>query len=162
MVGFSETHLVRSSLVDFSMGKIVTVCSRQDKTVILGKIFTYFPLIFRRFSAYGTPSAVFPPTCLWIAPSSAYFRLFFAYFLPIFRLWYPILIINSSMLPICRFSAHMFTDSAYFRLFSAYFPPIFRLSCLAGTCNKERTIFAHLYCLYCLYCCKSFQKNEFF
>ena len=82
-----------------------------------------FSPIFHRFSAYGTPSAVFPPTCLRITPISTYFRLFsayfclfFTYFLPIFCLWYPILIINSSMLPICRFSAHMFTDSAYFLL----------------------------------------------
>ena len=46
---------------------------RQDKM----SIFAYFPLIFRLFSAY---------------------------FLPIFRLiCYPILVINSSMVPICRF-----------------------------------------------------------
>ena len=98
--------------------------TRKDRTVILDEIFTYFPLIFCRFSADGTPSAVFPPTCLQIMPISAYFCLFSAYFLPIFRLkWYPILIINSSMLPICHFSAHMFMDSTYFplifRLFSA-------------------------------------------
>ena len=121
-----------------SMVKLVKLLwhglSRQDRTAILGKIFTYFPLIFHRFSADGTPSAVFPPTCLQITPISAYFCLFStyflpisAYFLPIFHLWYPILIINSSMLPICRFSAHMFTDSAYFLLFSAHFPPIFCL-----------------------------------
>ena len=96
--------------------------------------FTYFLLIFRLFSAYGTPSAVFKPTCLWNSPISAYFRLFSAYFPP---KWYPILAINWS---ICCFSAHMFTVFAYFRpifrSFSAYFPPdllpIFRRSCLAG------------------------------
>ena len=123
------------------VGAINYYSSRQDRTAILGKIFTYFPLIFCRFSADGTPSAVFPPTCLRIMPISAYFRLFFTYFLPIFCLWYPILIINSSMLPISCFSAHMFTDvygyfPLIFRSFSAYFPPkippIFRRSCLAG------------------------------
>ena len=63
------------------------------------------------------------------------------YFPPIFHLkWYPIRVINSSVEPICCFSAHMFTVSAYFPpiflSFSAYFPPnlqpIFRRSCLAG------------------------------
>ena len=117
--------------------------SRQDRMAILGEIFAYFPLIFRRFSAIGTPSAVFPPTCLRIMDYayfrlflpifclfSAYFRLFFTYFLLIFHLkWYPILIINSSILPIFRFSAHMFTDSAYF---PPKIPPIFRRSCHAG------------------------------
>ena len=43
-------------------------------------------------------------------------------FPPIFHLkWYPILVKNSSMVPICRFSAHMFADSAHF-------PPMFHLS----------------------------------
>ena len=89
--------------------------------------FTYFPLIFHLFSAYGTPSAVFKPTCLRNSPISAYFP----------PKWYPIHVINWS---ICCFSAHMFTVFAYFppifRSFSAYFPPdllpIFRRSCLAG------------------------------
>ena len=63
------------------------------------------------------------------------FRLFSAYFPPIFCLWYPILIINSSMLPICCFSAHVFTDSAYF---PPKIPPIFRRSCLAG--NEANSI----------------------
>ena len=64
----------------------------------------------------------------------ANFRLFSAHLAPI---WYPILVINSSMVPICHFSACMFTDSAYFppmfRSFSAYFLPnvlpILRRSC---------------------------------
>ena len=95
--------------------------------------------IFRLFSAYGTPSAVFPHTCLRNSPISAYF-------LPIFSLkWYPILVINSSMEPICCFSTYMFTVSAYFppifRSFSAYFPPnlqpIFRRSSLAGCLAKH-------------------------
>ena len=52
-------------------------------------------------------------------------------FQSIFRLKsYPILVINSSMGPLCCFSTHMFTASAYFppifRSFSAYFQPIFR------------------------------------
>ena len=53
------------------------------------------------------------------------FHLFSAHFPPIFRLWYPI----------CRFSAHIFTDYAYFCLFSPIFhlfPPIF---CLFSTCG---------------------------
>ena len=88
-----------------------------------GRNFTYFLLIFRLFSAYGTPSAVFKPRCLLNSPISTYFCLFSAYFPPIFHLkWYPILVINSSMEPICCFSTHMFLDSAYF-------PLIFRLTC---------------------------------
>ena len=47
----------------------------------------------------------------------AYFRLFFTYFPPVVPHPYYKL---KHMLPICRFSAHMFTDFAYF-------PPIFRL-----------------------------------
>ena len=84
--------------------------SRQDKMAILGKILP----ILCSFSAYGTPSAIFKPTCLWNLPFSLLF-------LPIFCLKrYPILVINSNMEPICYFSARMFTDSAYF-------PPIFYL-----------------------------------
>ena len=82
---------------------------QQDKMVILGETSPIFIfIIFHLFSAYGTPSAVFPPTCLWNLPISIYFP-------PISCLkWYPILVINSSMLPICCFSIQMFTDSAYF------------------------------------------------
>ena len=72
--------------------------------------FCLFPPIFCLFSAYFPPEMVPHP------------------------------FINSSMLPICRFSAYMFMDSAYFllifRSFSAYFPPkilpIFRWSVLPG------------------------------
>ena len=104
----------------------------------------WYPI--RRFAHMFTDYpyfCLFPPIfCLF----SAYFHLFFTYFLPILWLkWYPILIINSSMLPICHFSAHMFTDSAYFLLifcsFSTYFPPkilsIFCRSCLAGSLLEE-------------------------
>ena len=47
-----------------------------------GQNFAYFPLIFCLFSAYGTPSAVFKPTCLRNLPIFVYFRLFSAYFPP--------------------------------------------------------------------------------
>ena len=95
--------------------------------------------IFHTFSTDFPPMVPQPP---FFHPHVYGLRLFppiFCLFLPIFRLWYPIFIINSSMLPICRFSAHMFTDFAnfqlIFRLFSAYFPPIFRLKfCLFSAC----------------------------
>ena len=104
----------------------------------LGKTKRRFLAKFRLFSAHFPP--IFPPmvphpTCMFT--EFAYFRLFTS----IFRLkWYPILVMNSSMEPICCFSAHMFTDSAYFPLifhsFLVYFPPnllpIFGRSCLAG------------------------------
>ena len=81
----------------------------------------YFPLIFRLFSAYGTPSAVFKPTYLWNSPISLYFP-------PIFCLkWYPILVINSRMEPICCFSPTCLWILP-FRLFSAHFLPIFHLT----------------------------------
>ena len=48
-----------------------------------GRNFTYFRLIFRQFSADGTPSAIFPPTCLRIPPI---FRICSAHFPPTFRL----------------------------------------------------------------------------
>ena len=111
------------------MGFEVLQCSsksRQDKTAILGKISP----IFRSFSAYFPPMVTHPPTCLRIAPISAYFS-------PIFRLWYPILIINSSICcPFAIFPPTCLRILLIFRLFSAYFPPkilpIFRPSCLAG------------------------------
>ena len=60
------------------------------------------------------------------------FRLFSAYF----RLWYPILIINSSIYPFAVFLPTCLRIPLIFRSFSAYFPPkiwpIFRWSCLAG------------------------------
>ena len=90
------------------------------------------------------------PTCLRITPISAYFS-------PIFRLWYPILIINSSICcPFAVFPPTCLRILLIFCLFSAYFPPkippIFRPSCLAGNCtadgnikpsNLERTFFNH-------------------
>ena len=54
--------------------------ARQDGD--FGRNFAYFTLIFCLFSAYGTPSAVSPPTCLRNSPISAYFHLFPAYFPP--------------------------------------------------------------------------------
>ena len=104
------------------------ISSRQDKTAILGKISP----IFRSFSAYFPPMVPNPPTCLRITPISAYFS-------PIFRLWYPTLIINSSIccsLPFAVLPPTCLQILLIFRLFSAYFPPkippIFRPSCLAG------------------------------
>ena len=102
------------------------ICNPARQSGDFGRNFAYFLVIFRLFSAYGTPSAVFSPhvygICLFPPISVS--------FLPIFRLkWYPILVINSSMEPICCFSTHMFMDSAYF---PPYLLPIFRRSCLAG------------------------------
>ena len=102
--------------------------TRQDKRRFWAK--------FCLISADGTPSTVhIYGICL---------------FLPIFCLkWYPILVINSSMVPISHFSTHMFTDSAFFPpmvcSFSVYFPPnlppIFRRSCREMTFLKlQRTI----------------------
>ena len=51
---------------------------------------------FCLFSSDGTPSAVFLPKCLWNLSISAYLKL----------KWYPILVINLSMVPICHFSAY--------------------------------------------------------
>ena len=82
--------------------------------------------IFRSFSTYFPPmvphlSFLSPRTCLWNLPISAYFCLFSAYF-PLNMVPHPS---NSSMEPICCFSAHMFMDPAYFLLifhsFSTYF-----------------------------------------
>ena len=61
-------------------------------------------------------------TCLRLPPVSANF-------MPILCLkGYHILVINSSMVPICHFSVHMITDSAYFlpmfRSFFAHFGPV--------------------------------------
>ena len=104
-----------------------------------GKTKRRFWAKFRLFSAH------FPLIfCLWypICCFSSHMNSpISTYFPPIFCLkWYPILVINSSIVPICCFSAHMFMDFAYFppifHSFSAYFPPnlppIFRRSCLAG------------------------------
>ena len=38
-----------------------------------GRNLAYFLLIFRLFSSYGTPSIIFPPTCLQNSPISSYF-----------------------------------------------------------------------------------------
>ena len=108
-----------------------------------GQNFTYFPLIFHLFSAYGTPSA-------HMFTDYAYFHLFFTYFPPVVPHPYYKL---KHMLPICRFSAHMFTDFAYFPLISAYFlpkiPPIFRPSCLAGYLFSSWEIFYNFRCRFC-------------
>ena len=88
--------------------------------------FAYFQLIFCRISAYDTPSAVFPPTCLQILPISSLFHLFSVYFLP-------------KMVPHPCYKLNHDNLSAYFlpmfRSFSAYFPPNLPLilcwSCLA-------------------------------
>ena len=84
---------------------------------------------------YGYYRLFLPIFCL----ISAYFRLFFAYFLPIFHLkWCPTLIINSSMLSICRFSTHMFTDSAYFPLI---FRPFSARPVLPGIAVSMQVVF---------------------
>ena len=68
----------------------------------------HFPPIF--CLCYGTPSAIFKPTCLQNSPILTYFCPSSAYFPPkLVPQYYPILVINSSMEPICCFSAHMFT-----------------------------------------------------
>ena len=108
--------------------------------ILPGKTKQRFWVQFRSFSAH------FLPMVPHFSHFSAHMFTEFAYFcllLPIFRLkWYPILVINSSMVPICCFSAYMFMDSAYFLpifcSFSTYFPPnllpIFCQSCLARSC----------------------------
>ena len=93
-----------------------------------GRNFAYFPLIFRLFSTYGTPSA-------HMFTDYANFRLFFTYFL-----WYPILIINSSICcPFAVFPPTCLQILLIFRLFSAYFlpkiPPIFTRPVLPGLSN---------------------------
>ena len=113
-----------------------------------GRNFAYFRLIFRWISAFGTPSAIFPPACLQIPPSSAFFCLFSAYFLP-------------KMVPHPCYKLKHGTPSAVippaclqvlpiFRLCSAHFLPnhplIFCQSCLArclhnwclNNCQKKR------------------------
>ena len=95
--------------------------------------FAYLLLSFCRFSAYGTPSAVFKPTCLQNSPISIYFS-------PVSRLkWYLILVINSSIEPIRCFSAHMFTVSAYFPfIFCLTFGPYSAGPVLPGSGNLGR------------------------
>ena len=94
--------------------------ARQNSN--FGRNFAYFPLNFRLF----LPMVPHPP---FLSPHVYGIRLFPS----IFRLkWYPILVINSSMEPICCFSTHMFTVSAYFLpifhpTFCPYCPPV--LSC---------------------------------
>ena len=84
------------------------------------------------FSAYGTPSAIFPPTCLRKLPISANF-------LPkmVPRSYYK-LKHNTHLLFFCPHVYRFCLFSTYIRSFSAYFPPhllpIFRRSCLAGRC----------------------------
>ena len=124
----SVSHTYLNTSADDQAAKRVNVrkqnriyCSPARQKGNFGRNFAYFLLIFHLFYAYGTSSAVFKLTCLRNLPISIYFP-------PIFCLkWYPILVINSSMEPICCFSAHMFTDSAYFPpifySFSAHFPP---------------------------------------
>ena len=111
--------------------------SRQDKTAILGEISP----IFHLFSAFGTLSTIFLPTCLQNLPISVYFRLFSAYF-PLKIVPHPCYKFKHGTHLLC-FSPHVYgfcIFSAYilliFHLYSAHFPPnflpIFRRSCLAG------------------------------
>ena len=89
--------------------------TRQDKMAILGEILPIFRLWY--------------PICRFSAHMFMEFA-HFCLFLPIFCLkWYPILVINSSMITICHFSAHMFTDSTYFL---PNLPPIFAGPALPG------------------------------
>ena len=98
-----------------------------------GRNSAYFPLIFSRFSAYGTPSFLYTqawyPICHFTTlmfTDSAYFLPIFTHFLPIFCLnGTPSLLYTQAWYPIRHFSAHMFTDSVYFSL-------LLRSSCLAG------------------------------
>ena len=79
------------------------------------RIFTYF----RLFSTYGTPSAVFPQTCLRNSP-------IFVYFPPIFCLkWYPHPCYK------LKHGTHLLFSRPHvygFCLFSTYIPLIFRLT----------------------------------
>ena len=135
--------------------------SRQDKTAILGKILP----IFCSFSAYGTPSAVFKPTCLQNSPISIYFP-------SIFRLkWYP------SLLYKLKHGTHLlfFRPHVYgFCLFSAHFPPIFCLTfcpyfagpvlpgfkVLTGPANQPWPYASKTYgCVVCLCVCGFYTKH---
>ena len=83
-----------------------------------GKTKRRFWAKFHLFSAYGTPSAIFPPICLWNLPISAYFLPKMVPH-PCYKLKHG---------PICCFSTHKIMDSAFFCLFSAHFLPIFCLT----------------------------------
>ena len=118
--GFKESNALHSS--SFGRGHLVPLvmhcasqlqqCSaRQDKMVILGKISP----IFRSFSTYFLSMVPHP---LFFCPHVYRIHLFS----PIFCLkWYPILVKNSSRVPICSFSTFMFTDSAYVPLIFCLF-----------------------------------------
>ena len=84
-----------------------------------GRNFTYLLPIFHLFSAYGTPFAVFPHTCLQNLPISIYFP-------PIFCLkWYPINVINEAHgTHLLFFRPHVYGLC----LFSTYIPQIFHLT----------------------------------
>ena len=86
-----QTHRTESYITNWFICIYQPGRTRLDRTAILGEIFAYFPLIFRRFSANGTPSAIFLPTCLWIMPNSTYFP-------PIFCLFFTYLL-HSEMVP---------------------------------------------------------------
>ena len=87
-----------------------------------GRSFGYFPLIFNRFSADGTPSAVLPPTCLQISPISAYFCL----------KWYPILVYKLKHgAPSAFFLWTCLRILPIFCLCSTHFLPIFQLTFLS-------------------------------
>ena len=87
-----------------------------------GRNFVYFPLIFSLFSAYGTPSDVFKPICLWNSLISAYFHLFSVYFLPI-MVPHPCYKLKHGT-HLLFFCPHVYG----FCLFSTHFPPISRLT----------------------------------
>ena len=118
---------------------VIISATRQDKTAILGEISP----IFRSFSTYFPPMVLHLPffhphvfgICLF-PPISAYFPPKMVPH-PCYKLT------HGTHLPICCFSAHMFTDSAYlppmFRSFSAYFSPGLSclVICLAGGFESE-------------------------
>ena len=104
--------------------------------IIPGKTKRRFWVKFRLFSAHFPPIfRLWYPHPLFLSPHVYGIRLF----LSIFCLkWYPIIVINSSMEPICCFSARMFMVFAHF---PPNLLPIFRRSCLDrfGTRGNQRS-----------------------
>ena len=118
--------------------------------IIPGKTKRRFLVKFCLFSAYFPPMV---PHLTFLRPHVYRICLFppiSAHFLYIFCLkWYPILVINSNMVPICYFSAHIFTDCAYFppmfHSFSAYFPPNLLPIFCRSSCWVVKTVISNLF-----------------
>ena len=108
--------------------RLRSIPARQFRMAILGGISP----IFRRFSADGTPSAVFPPTCLQITPISAYF--------PPKMLPHPCYNLKNGTPCICHPPTCLLIPPI-FRLCSApNLPLIFHRSCVVGACITTQVL----------------------